>query len=279
MCAPHWRLPKVAGNLSTSISLGPSTMSAPDCARRPFCSSSTTKKARGTGGSRHKGKNKAAQATVDEEDTEEQAELQQEVLRLEEQPGFIKGGRMRDYQVLASYRGSPALARMQSSLCRLQARTFAATHAEAPFVPILPAVQLEGLNWLLSLHSRGLNGILADEMGLGKTLQTISFLSQLTLMSGVKEPHLVVVPLSVLGNWQREIAGWSPRMRTLKLHGTKDERVELVQQLKARCRARRPACFLCPRAPPPPAPCAARARDGAPAHRTGVGRGASSTSA
>ena len=111
VCAPHWRLPKVAGNLSTSISLGPSTMSAPDCARRPFCSSSTTKKARGTGGSRHKGKNKAAQATVDEEDTEEQAELQQEVLRLEEQPGFIKGGRMRDYQVLASYRGSPALAR------------------------------------------------------------------------------------------------------------------------------------------------------------------------
>ena len=34
--------------------------------------------------------------------------------------------------------------------------------------------QIEGLNWLISLYDRGINGILADEMGLGKTLQTIS---------------------------------------------------------------------------------------------------------
>ena len=31
--------------------------------------------------------------------------------------------------------------------------------------------QIEGLNWMLALASRKLNGILADEMGLGKTLQ------------------------------------------------------------------------------------------------------------
>lgn len=36
--------------------------------------------------------------------------------------------------------------------------------------------QLRGLNWLISLYVRGINGILADEMGLGKTLQTISIL-------------------------------------------------------------------------------------------------------
>lgn len=36
--------------------------------------------------------------------------------------------------------------------------------------------QLRGLNWLISLYERGINGILADEMGLGKTLQTISVL-------------------------------------------------------------------------------------------------------
>ena len=33
--------------------------------------------------------------------------------------------------------------------------------------------QIEGLNWMIHLQDRGLNGILADEMGLGKTLQSI----------------------------------------------------------------------------------------------------------
>jgi len=33
--------------------------------------------------------------------------------------------------------------------------------------------QIEGLNWMINLQDRGLNGILADEMGLGKTLQSI----------------------------------------------------------------------------------------------------------
>lgn len=39
--------------------------------------------------------------------------------------------------------------------------------------------QVEGLNWLISLHDNGINGILADEMGLGKTLQAISILGYL----------------------------------------------------------------------------------------------------
>lgn len=36
--------------------------------------------------------------------------------------------------------------------------------------------QIDGLNWLVSLGDRGINGILADDMGLGKTLQTVSLL-------------------------------------------------------------------------------------------------------
>ncbi|KAJ7760399.1 P-loop containing nucleoside triphosphate hydrolase protein [Mycena metata] len=52
--------------------------------------------------------------------------------------------------------------------------------------------QLQGLNWMVSLHHNGLNGILADEMGLGKTLQTISFLSYLKFHRDISGPHLIV---------------------------------------------------------------------------------------
>lgn len=62
-----------------------------------------------------------------------------------------------------------------------------------------------GLNWLLILHYRGLNGILADEMGLGKTVQIIAFLAHLRETAGDDEnhpnrgPHLIVVPSSTMG--------------------------------------------------------------------------------
>ena len=61
--------------------------------------------------------------------------------------------------------------------------------------------QIEGLNFLVSLHDHGIHGILADEMGLGKTLQTISLLAYLRETRGMKGPHLVVVPKSVVGKW------------------------------------------------------------------------------
>ena len=89
--------------------------------------------------------------------------------------------------------------------------------------------QIEGLNWMLNLASRKLNGILADEMGLGKTLQTISVLGATTLELREPKPHLVVVPLSVLGNWQRELAKWCPQLKVVKLHGDKETRQDVVQ--------------------------------------------------
>ena len=41
-----------------------------------------------------------------------------------------------------------------------------------------------GLDWLVTMHDRKLNGILADEMGLGKTIQTISLLAHLACVTG-----------------------------------------------------------------------------------------------
>jgi len=57
--------------------------------------------------------------------------------------------------------------------------------------------QRAGLDWLVSMHDRRLNGILADEMGLGKTIQTISLLAHLAGSRGIWGPHLIVVPTSV----------------------------------------------------------------------------------
>ncbi|KAF8915438.1 SNF2 family N-terminal domain-containing protein [Mucidula mucida] len=93
---------------------------------------------------------------------------------------------------------------------------------------LMRAYQLQGLNWMVSLHHNGLNGILADEMGLGKTLQTISFLSYLKHHRNITGPHLVVVPKSTLQNWQREFEKWTPDVNAVVLTGTKDERAEII---------------------------------------------------
>lgn len=100
--------------------------------------------------------------------------------------------------------------------------------------------QVQGLNWMISLHFNGINGILADEMGafaassdltlagLGKTLQTISFLGYLKFFNDTPGPHLVVVPKSTLDNWAREFDHWVPGFRTIILRGTPEERDEII---------------------------------------------------
>ncbi|MCJ1227709.1 hypothetical protein MMC12_004367 [Toensbergia leucococca] len=88
--------------------------------------------------------------------------------------------------------------------------------------------QVQGLNWLISLHENGISGILADEMGLGKTLQTIAFLGYLRHVAGITGPHLITVPKSTLDNWKREFAMWTPEVDVLVLQGAKDERHQLI---------------------------------------------------
>lgn len=91
--------------------------------------------------------------------------------------------------------------------------------------------QIQGLNWLISLHENRLSGILADEMGLGKTLQTISFLGHLRYHKGIEGPFLVIVPKSTLDNWRREFAKWTPEVNAIVLHGDKEARQEILQNV------------------------------------------------
>ncbi|GMM37369.1 DNA translocase [Saccharomycopsis crataegensis] len=95
--------------------------------------------------------------------------------------------------------------------------------------------QIQGLNWLITLHENCLSGILADEMGLGKTLQTISFLGYLRYVKGIKGPHIVIVPKSTLDNWKREFAKWTPDVNVLLFKGNKDERQNIIHNKLLAC--------------------------------------------
>ncbi len=90
--------------------------------------------------------------------------------------------------------------------------------------------QLEGLNWMIRLYQNGVSGILADEMGLGKTLQTISMMAYLKEFRDISGPHIVLVPLSTLGNWCREIARFCPSMRVCRFHGDAEARAKLLAE-------------------------------------------------
>ncbi|KKY36346.1 putative helicase swr-1 [Diaporthe ampelina] len=68
------------------------------------------------------------------------------------------------------------------------------------------------------------NGILADEMGLGKTIQTIALLAHLACTHEVWGPHLVIVPTSVMLNWEMEFKKWCPGFKILTYYGTQEER-------------------------------------------------------
>jgi SNF2 family DNA or RNA helicase len=74
--------------------------------------------------------------------------------------------------------------------------------------------QHQGLNWLNFLDDFNFGGCLADDMGLGKTIQIIAFI--LLQRSKVSQnTNLLVVPTSLIFNWQAEVAKFAP---TLKLH-------------------------------------------------------------
>lgn len=83
--------------------------------------------------------------------------------------------------------------------------------------------QIEGVNWLISMHKKNINCILADEMGLGKTLQTITFLGYLKNFLKNKAPHLLIVPKSLLHNWKAEFTKFLPSFRLFIFHASQAE--------------------------------------------------------
>lgn len=70
--------------------------------------------------------------------------------------------------------------------------------------------QTDGVKWIKYLYDNNLGGCLADDMGLGKTIQTIAMLSM--IYPECDQSSLIVMPRSLLFNWQNEIARFNPSL-------------------------------------------------------------------
>ena len=94
------------------------------------------------------------------------------------------------------------------------------THVEVPksLQGTLRDYQKQGLNWLNFLDEFGFGGCLADDMGLGKTIQVIAFLL-LQKERGGRPANLVVVPATLIFNWQAELKKFAPDLQVHTIYG------------------------------------------------------------
>ncbi|URM99773.1 DEAD/DEAH box helicase [Actinomadura madurae] len=86
--------------------------------------------------------------------------------------------------------------------------------------------QERGLAWLTFMNDLGLGALLADDMGLGKTISVLSLLVHEREDGARPAPTLAILPMSLVGSWQREAARFTPKLRVYAHHGTGRHRGE-----------------------------------------------------
>ncbi len=93
------------------------------------------------------------------------------------------------------------------------------------FQATLRPYQKNGYTWLNYMDKLGFGACLADDMGLGKTVQVLAYLEK--MRKSKKGKHcLLVVPASLLGNWQNETEKFAPSMDYQILHGKTSEKLQ-----------------------------------------------------
>jgi len=95
---------------------------------------------------------------------------------------------------------------------------FAVLHQPDRFTGRLRPYQERGYSWLAFLRQWGLGACLADDMGLGKTIQTLALIQQ-QREAGEQRPVLLACPTSVINNWRKEAARFTPNLSVLVHHG------------------------------------------------------------
>ncbi|MCK5783385.1 MAG: DEAD/DEAH box helicase [Desulfobacterales bacterium] len=102
---------------------------------------------------------------------------------------------------------------LEQVICKLKSPELVTrTRPGRGFLATLRPYQQRGLNWLAFLDTLGFGACLADDMGLGKTIQVLAFLSTFI----AREPgrtSLLVVPASLLSNWEEEIRRFLPDLK------------------------------------------------------------------
>jgi non-specific serine/threonine protein kinase len=121
---------------------------------------------------------------------------------------------------------------MRQLLARLrQPGALDGVEAELGLQGTLRPYQRQGVAWLRLLTQLGLGACLADDMGLGKTIQVLALLLCLRHeTSGAQHaPSLLVIPASLLGNWQNEAARFAPSLKLVCLHPAATDQRTLAQ--------------------------------------------------
>lgn len=105
------------------------------------------------------------------------------------------------------------------------------------FSGALRPYQVRGYSWLAFLRRWGLGACLADDMGLGKTVQTLALIQHDWEANGPdRRPVLLVCPTSVVDNWRKEAARFTPALPVMVHHGLgrrKDKTFERAAESQA----------------------------------------------
>ena len=112
-----------------------------------------------------------------------------------------------------------AMARLRSPAVDKELTIPQSVHAE------LRPYQKIGYQWLNDTWRLGFGACLADDMGLGKTLQVLAFLENMRLQQ-TDARVLLIVPASLIGNWEIEIEKFVPEMPYCVLHGVPSCRMD-----------------------------------------------------
>jgi SNF2 family DNA or RNA helicase len=90
--------------------------------------------------------------------------------------------------------------------------------------------QKAGYDWMRFLNDYNFGGCLADDMGLGKTVQTLTLLASQKEQK-VTSPSLLIMPTSLIYNWEKEAQKFTPNLRIFTYTGTyRDKNIERFDQ-------------------------------------------------